>query len=54
VLVSHQREVLVEVYRAWGETYRTSLAELEHRREEASARLATQLRKLGYSGKLSG
>jgi len=52
VLVAHQREELVEVYRAWGETYRASLAELERRREAASARLSAQLRELGYPGKL--
>ena len=54
VLVAQQREELVAVYRAWSKTYRPSLAELEHRREAAAARLAAQLRELGYPAKLHG
>jgi type I restriction enzyme M protein len=47
-LVAQQQNQLADVYRVWGDRYRTSLAELEHRRAEASSRLADRLHGLGH------
>ncbi|WP_174187415.1 N-6 DNA methylase [Nocardia barduliensis] len=47
-LVAQERNQLVDIYLAFGDRYKTSLKQLEHRREQASSRLAAQLRRLGY------
>ncbi|MBF6336832.1 SAM-dependent DNA methyltransferase [Nocardia abscessus] len=53
-LAANERNQLIDVYLAWGEQYKTSLEQLERRREQASSRLATQLCKLGYRWPLDG
>jgi type I restriction enzyme M protein len=53
-LVAQQQQQLVDIYRVWGDQYRTSLAELEHRREEVSFRLAVRLHELGYQWPIGG
>ena len=53
-LVAQQQKQLVDVYQAWGDQYKTSLADLEHRREVVSRRLAERLHELGYYWPLGG
>jgi type I restriction enzyme M protein len=53
-LVAQQQEQLADVYRAWSDQYKTSLADLEHRRATASKRLAWRLHELGYQWPLGG
>lgn len=53
-LVAQQQKQLVDVYLAWGDQYKTSLADLEHRREVVSWRLAERLHELGYQWPLGG
>ncbi|WP_067569969.1 HsdM family class I SAM-dependent methyltransferase [Nocardia acidivorans] len=47
-LVAHKRNQLIDTYLAWGDQYKTSLEQLERRREQVSSRLAKHLHKLGY------
>lgn len=47
-LVAQQQKQLVDLYQAWSDQYKTSLADLEHRRVQLSFRLAERLRELGY------
>ena len=47
-LVLQQQQQLVDVYLAWSDQYKTSLADLEHRQGEVSRRLARRLQGLGY------
>lgn len=47
-LVFLEQQEAADIYRAWGERYATSLADLEERREDVSTRLMTRLGELGY------
>ncbi|MFI6958223.1 N-6 DNA methylase [Nocardia sp. NPDC050408] len=47
-LVARERNQLVDCYLTWGNQYSPSLKELEHRRVDASSRLAARMRNLGY------
>ncbi|PSL53276.1 type I restriction enzyme M protein [Saccharothrix carnea] len=53
-LVTQQQKQLIDVYRAWGDQYKTSLADLERQREDLSKRLAVRLDELGYQWPLGG
>jgi type I restriction enzyme M protein len=48
ILVSAERQALVDTFRSWGERYATSLVDLETRRKAAAARLNARLEELGY------